>query len=84
MGKICASVYIIRGNRIFWRKFLDCFLVYTDMQRRTRETPVGKTLSCRILVVSSMEDSAEQYVSTMNCIFAAQKNVCFKSHWLTA
>ena len=48
------------------------------MQRCVRETPVGKTLSCRLLVVSSTEDSAEQYVSTMNCIFAAQKNV---GHW---
>ena len=41
---------------------------------------MGKTLSCRLLMVSSMEDSAEQYVSTMNCIFAAQKNVRHRSY----
>ena len=46
-----------------------------DIQRCNRETAVGKKLSSRILVISSLGDSALQYVPTMNCIFAAQKNV---------
>ena len=48
---------------------------YIGIQRCHRETPVGKKLSSRILVISSRGDSPAQYVATMNCIFAAQKNV---------
>lgn len=58
-------------DKVFFDSFMECI----DVQRRVRETLVGKTLSCRLLVVSSAEDNAEQYVSTMNCIFAAQKSV---------
>ncbi len=36
---------------------------------------MGKKLSSRILVISSLSDSALQYIPTMNCIFAAQKSV---------
>ena len=53
--------------------FLD--FSFVDIQRCNRETPVGKELSSRIIVISSMSDDAVQYVSIMNCIFAAQKNV---------
>ncbi len=51
-----------------------------DIHRCTREAPVGRKLQSRILVIRSSIDSASQYISTMNCIFAAQKNVS-TSNW---
>ena len=48
----------------------------SDIQRQNRELLIGRTLNSRILVVRSSSDSAPQYIHTMNCIFAALKNVC--------
>ncbi|KAL5478081.1 hypothetical protein EMCRGX_G024959 [Ephydatia muelleri] len=44
------------------------------IHRRKRELPVGQQLKGRILVVRTSSDMATQYVSMMNCIFAAEKH----------
>ena len=36
---------------------------------------VGQSIKARILVLKGSEDVSTQYMATMNCIFAAQKNV---------
>lgn len=44
------------------------------IHRRKRELGVGQQLKGRILVVRTSSDMATQYVSMMNCIFAAEKH----------
>lgn len=39
-------------------------------------------LQSRILVVSVSDDLAFQYIPVMNCIFAAQRKVCFHCHFV--
>lgn len=43
------------------------------IHRQLLEAPVHSQLRARILVLGSSDSTAAQYVSTMNCIFAAQK-----------
>ncbi|XP_028400512.1 general transcription factor IIH subunit 3-like [Dendronephthya gigantea] len=44
------------------------------IKQAERNCPVGQSLKARLLVLKGSPDFSTQYMATMNCIFAAQKN----------
>ncbi|CAB3997383.1 general transcription factor IIH subunit 3-like isoform X1 [Paramuricea clavata] len=44
------------------------------IRQAERNCPVGQSMKARILVLKGSQDVSTQYMATMNCIFAAQKN----------
>ena len=44
------------------------------IKQAERDCPVGQRVKARILVLKGSQDVSTQYMATMNCIFAAQKN----------